>query len=104
MNPEVTKVKANPDFTLDITFENGEQRIFDMKPYLPIGVFRQLKDYSKFKKVKPFFGSIAWATEQDLSNDTLYVEGKKVKAKKYSIPPSRLTIAAEHKTPYGKKK
>ena len=103
MNPEVIKVKANPDFTLNVTFENGEQRIFDMKPYLPIGVFRQLREYSKFKKVKPFLGSIAWATEQDLSHDTLYLEGKKVKSKKYSISSSRLTIAAEPRVKYGKK-
>ena len=42
MNPRVIEVKANPDFTLDLTFENGEKRIFDMSPYRTIGVFKDL--------------------------------------------------------------
>ena len=78
MNPRVTAVKGKPDFTLVLTFANKQKKMFDMKPYLSIGVFRQLKDYSKFKKVKPFFGSIAWATGQDLCPDTLYLDSKRM--------------------------
>lgn len=100
MNPEVTSVKANPDFTLELTFENGQERIFDMKPYLSIGVFRQLKDYAKFKRVKPFYGSIAWATEQDLSYDTLYLGSKKIYRVKQKETKS---IAAEPRAKYRKK-
>ena len=101
MNPDVKAVKANPDFTLELLFVNGVEKIFDMKPYLSIGVFRQLKDYKKFKKVKPFMGSIAWATGQDLCYDTLYLEGKKI----YSVINNRsVSVAAEPKAQYRKTK
>jgi hypothetical protein len=33
MNPRVKAVKANPDYTLTLTFTNGEIKVFDVKPY-----------------------------------------------------------------------
>ncbi len=76
MNPRVKKVKPNRDYTLILTFANGETKIFDMKPYLEIGIFRELKDLSLFNSVKPFLGSIQWRNGQDLCPDTLYLESK----------------------------
>ena len=76
MSPRVKEVKPNPDFTLIITFTNGEVKIFDTKPYLEIGIFRELKDLSLFNSVKPFLGSIQWKNGQDLCPDTLYLESK----------------------------
>jgi len=34
MNPRVTNVKPGQGYTLNITFENGEEKSFDVKPYL----------------------------------------------------------------------
>ena len=48
MNPRVTAVRPNPDYTLTVTFANGEVKRFDVKPYLEIGIFRELKDMSLF--------------------------------------------------------
>ena len=76
MNPRIKKVKPNRDYTLVLTFANGETKIFDMKPYLEIGIFRELKDLSLFNSVKPFLGSIQWKNGQDLCPDTLYLESK----------------------------
>ncbi|MBM2813889.1 MAG: hypothetical protein HW421_651 [Ignavibacteria bacterium] len=76
MNPRVKEVTPNPDFTLKIEFTNDEIRVFDVKPYLETGIFKELKDYHKFKKVKPFLGSIQWNGGQDLCPDTLYLESK----------------------------
>lgn len=81
MNPRVKKVKPNRDYTLIITFANGETKIFDMKPYLEIGIFRELKDMSLFNSVKPFLGSIQWKNGQDLCPDTLYLESKPLEQK-----------------------
>ena len=39
MNPYVKSVKPREDFSLLLTFENGEKRIFDLKPYLDKPVF-----------------------------------------------------------------
>ena len=76
MNPRVKNVKANPDYTLEIEFTNKEVKVFDAKPYLDIGIFKELKDYNRFRNVKPFLGSIQWQGGQDLCPDTLYLESK----------------------------
>ena len=72
MNPRVRDVKPNSDYTLTLTFTNEETKTFDVKPYLDIGVFQELKSLSLFNTVKPVLGSIQWIHEQDLCSDTLY--------------------------------
>jgi hypothetical protein len=76
MNPRVVTVIPNDDYTLNIKFENGEEKIFNIRPFLNFGVFKELKDLSYFKKVKPFMGTISWPDGQDICPDTLYLEGK----------------------------
>ncbi len=74
VNPRVKAVKPNPDYTLTLLFANGEVRLFDVKPYLDIGIFIELKDKSLFNSVKPFLGSIQWQNGQDFCPDTLYLD------------------------------
>jgi hypothetical protein len=83
MNPRVKDVKPNPDYTLTLTFTNGEVKIFDVKPYLDKGIFRELRDMHIFNSVRPFLGSIQWQNGQDFCPDTLYLDGK---AKRLSQP------------------
>lgn len=78
MNPRVKAVKPNTDYTLTLTFENGEVRVFDVKPYLDKGIFRELKDKREFNSVRPFLGSVQWRGGQDFCPDTLYVESKRI--------------------------
>jgi len=75
MNPRVRAVQPNPDYTLTLTFANGEVKVFDVKPYLDKGIFRELRDKSLFNSVRPCLGSICWQNGQDLCPDTLYLEG-----------------------------
>ena len=93
MNPYVKSVKPHEDYRLLLTFENGEKRIFDLKPYFDKPVFARLKNIALFKTVRVVSGAVEWQGEIDLSNDTLYLEGKTVK-----IKPSR------RKTRQGQKK
>lgn len=72
MNPRVKDVKPNRDYSLTITFTNGEVKLFDMKPYLDKGIFRELQDPGVFNSVRPFLGSIRWQNGADLCPDTLY--------------------------------
>jgi hypothetical protein len=60
------------DYLLLLTFENGEKRQFDMKPYLDIGIFRELKDIQLFKTVRTHFDSIKWDNEADFDPEILY--------------------------------
>ncbi len=74
MHPRVKAVKPNVDYTLILTFTNDEVRVFDVKPYLDKGIFKELKDLSFFNSVKPFLGSIQWQNGQDFCPDTLYLD------------------------------
>jgi len=78
MNPRVKDVKPNPDYTITLLFDNGETRIFDVKPYLDKGIFRELRDKKVFYSVRPFLGSVQWQNGQDFCPDTLYLESKRV--------------------------
>jgi hypothetical protein len=76
MNPRVTDVKSDNDFVLLLTFSNNEVKRFDLKPYLGIGRFKELRNMSMFNSVKPVLGSIQWANGLDLCPDTLYMESQ----------------------------
>jgi len=73
MTPNIIDVKAQDNYEILLSFENGEKKVFDMKPYIDKGFFKQLQDKTYFKTVKPYFDSIQWANGQDLSPDTLYL-------------------------------
>ena len=79
MNPRVKNVIANDDYTLTITFANEEIKIFDVKPYMDKGIFKELSDLNYFKKVSINLGSINWFNKQDFCPDTLYEKGILIK-------------------------
>src|SRR5918912_1764488 len=79
MNPYVKSVRPQEDYCLLLTFENGEKRIFDLKPFLNKGVFKDLKNVSLFKTARVVAGSVEWQGEIDLSYDTLYLSSTPVK-------------------------
>jgi uncharacterized protein DUF2442 len=72
---KVTAVKANDDFSLDLRFSDGSVKRFDAKPYLDFEVFRELRDLNYFRQVNIAFGTVQWPHEQDISPETLYLEG-----------------------------
>lgn len=68
----VTQVKPLPDYKLFLEFETGEQRIFDVTPYLEKGVFAQLKDLERFNLAIACYGTVEWPGDIDISPETLY--------------------------------
>ena len=72
MYPSVSKVVPREDYTLEVTFENGEEGILDMKPYLDFGVFQKLEDVSQFKSVRVSFDTIEWACGVDLDPEFVH--------------------------------
>ena len=72
---KVIAVTANNDFSLDLEFKDGSVKRFDAKPYLDYEVFRELKDLDYFKQVRIAFGTVQWPHDQDISPETLYLEG-----------------------------
>ncbi len=68
----VIDVKPLDGYKLLLTFENNENRIFDVSPYLKIGMFKELSDVSMFKTVKVNFDTIEWENQLDLDPELLY--------------------------------
>ena len=74
MYPSVTKVVPNEDFTLAIAFDNGEEGILDIKPYLSFGVFQTIRDYERFKVVRVAFDTIEWDCGVDLDPEFVHAK------------------------------
>ncbi len=75
----VIEVTPLTEYMLRLKFKNGEEKVFDMKPYLDIGIFKMLKDETIFKTVKVSFDTVEWANEADIDPETLYNESVDLK-------------------------
>ena len=76
--PYITDLEVESNYTLLLTFENGEQRRFDVKPYLSTTVFAPLQDYDFFRQVRIVYGSLEWPGERDMGSDSVYAESEPV--------------------------
>lgn len=78
MNPRVKAVAPLDDYSLEVTFTNGEVGIFDCSHLLTFGVFRELADIRYFQRASALHGTVVWPNEQDICPDTLYEDSRKV--------------------------
>lgn len=99
----IKEVKPLDDYKLALTFANGERRLFDMKPYLNKGVFRQLRDIKLFNTVHVSFDTIEWDNEADFDPEVLYEESERISMKDYRLAITPRASAAEPHTCYKKK-
>ncbi len=67
-----TAVKPLPNYCLWLKFSTGEEKIFDVSPYLSMPFFSPLKDVAAFKQI--FIGeyTVEWANGRDIAPDELY--------------------------------
>jgi hypothetical protein len=72
MYPSVIKVKPGEDYVLSIVFDNGESGTLDMKQFLDFGVFKKLKNYDAFRRVRVSFDTIEWDVGIDLDPEFIY--------------------------------
>jgi hypothetical protein len=69
---DVTRVTATDDHQLALEFENGECRIFNMRPYLVKPPFGPLNDIALFKLARVENGTVTWPGDLDIAPETLY--------------------------------
>lgn len=72
MRPKAIDVKPLNNYMLEIIFDNGEKKKFDVKPYLKFKLFKELENEKEFKKVKIAGLSIEWENGADICPDELY--------------------------------
>lgn len=68
---KINEIKPNPDFTLSVIFDDGRSGVFDVKPYLDLEAFIELKNIDAFNQVRNAGYFIEWACGADLSADTI---------------------------------
>ena len=90
----ITKVVPKEDFTLALTFDNGENRLYDARPLLQTGtVFAPFREWENFSRVyldendcvswdiDPAIDSrIVWSNKVDLCPDSCYVDSTPLKS------------------------
>ena len=70
--PTASGVSPLEDYNILVTFDNGEKRIFDVKPYLEYPAYKELRINALFRTVKPAGLSVEWIHGQDVCPDELY--------------------------------
>ena len=77
---KIKNIIVNDNFTLDVEFENGEIKHYDVKPlFNELKVFKSLENnIDLFKKVYVDTGGygIVWNDNIDLSSEELYNNGQ----------------------------
>jgi hypothetical protein len=69
---EVCSVEALSGYGLALTFNSGERRRFDMRPYLRYPVFRRLENPGYFALARVDYGTVTWPGDIDIAPETLY--------------------------------
>ena len=69
----LTGVKANSDFTLLLTYEEREERIYDCKPLLDQGgVYVHLWKYENFARVFIEYGAVCWDIDPNVDSNEVW--------------------------------
>ncbi len=71
MDWDVTTVRPLEDYEIYVELEDGRDGVFDLKPFLEHGVFRELRDKQYFSRVGIVLGAVTWPHEQDIAPETL---------------------------------
>ena len=69
---DVISVQVCPDFQLDLEFQNGERRRFDMRPLLSIKPWNRIAMPALFNHARVDYGTVVWPGEIDVAPETLY--------------------------------
>lgn len=70
--PVVIDAEYIRDYTIKITFDNGEEKIADCKKWLIGEVFEPLKDKGYFQRFFIDGWTISWPNGADIAPETLY--------------------------------
>jgi hypothetical protein len=74
LQPAIIKVDPCADYTLSLRYETGEERRFDVSPYLEGAWFGELRDTAHFRAVRlaQDGSGIEWPNGQDIAPHELY--------------------------------
>ena len=70
--PQLEAVVVQPNYVLLLHYKNGERKLFDVKGYLNLGIFKELRDDHIFRTAHVSFDTIAWGNGADIEPEELY--------------------------------
>ncbi len=76
LRPKPIEVTPLDNYKLSLIFDNGEHKIFDVKPLISREWFGELQDMSIFKTVKITGNIVEWINGQNICPDDLYYLSK----------------------------
>ena len=79
------EVKALEDFLLYIKFQNGEEKIYDMKDMLKFDFYKNLRTRENFKNVKVYGITLKWSTGEDIAPEKIYFNSTPIQEFKSEI-------------------
>ncbi len=79
------EVKALEDFLLYIKFQNGEEKIYDMKEMLKFDYYKNLRDREIFKSVSVCGITLKWSTGEDIAPEKIYFNSVPLEEFKFKI-------------------
>lgn len=74
LRPTAKAVFPMDDFKIKVQFDNGEIKLFDVKPYIRGSWYGELADPAYFKSVSANGYTVEWANGQDICPDELYLD------------------------------
>ena len=74
--PRVIHADYVKDYTIKLTFDNGQMRVADCSKWIGEGVFEPLKDKKYFKRFFVDGWTISWPNGADIAPETLYTESE----------------------------
>lgn len=75
--PRIKKVLPLENFLLEITYINGEKKLYDMKKNLNLDFFKNLNNFEYFKLAKSEGVTIEWPKGEDIDPNDLYENSNK---------------------------
>lgn len=76
MNPRPVEVKPLDNYELLVTFQNGEKKVFDVKPILSMPLYQPLQNKAFFNLAKADGMCISWNDDVDLCPDMVYSDSR----------------------------
>ncbi len=73
ITPKIIKANALENYKIELLYETGEQKIYNMQGLINTCKFyEKLKDVKKFRKIKIVGLSIQWEDGEDIAPELLY--------------------------------
>ena len=74
LRPTATSVRAEEGYILDVEFDKGDRKRFDVKPYIKGSWYGKLENPDYFRRVRTDGYTVVWPEGQDICPDELYTQ------------------------------